>query len=226
MGVNELPAEKKREVLSKLKDLLSQSDSDTEICESLNISYKDFEKLKTEFYYSEGAQLKERSNEEHYLEYILDQNKNIQVLNTVIDKEIKRDKLSPIIVNAVKVRADLRDKIIAKGQEFGIIAKTPERKEIIGGIIIAQLTDDELREKISKELSLSLLDKYGGAQQSIIDIDPGQIHYELPTNTEQLVQQEFNDISKIDTPLELYNNSKSKNKVHKGRRVVKKKVNA
>jgi hypothetical protein len=56
------------------------------------------------------------------------------------------------VVAAVKARTEIFDSIIRRGQEFGIIEKIADKKQIIGGVLVANMDNPMLRQLLQKEL--------------------------------------------------------------------------
>lgn len=199
-----------RAVCAKLRSFLAAGDTDHQACERLGLSWNDYEELKAKMMDMEGEKVRNQTPEQVYVTYLMAQDSNVRALSDMID-HFKDLKQHAAMVGAVKARADIYDKMITKGQEFGFIDKVPERTEIIAGLMIKDLSNDELRAEITGAVGGldSMLKKYGEAQ--IIDLYPGQIHFPDPQPKQALAVS-----------------SKPKKHrraaVHKGRRVVKEKV--
>lgn len=199
-----------RAVCAKLRTYLSQNMTDVEVCEKLKISWGDYEELKSKMIAFEAEHVRNRSPEQVYVEYLMAQEKNIKSLSDMIEhyKDIKQH---TAVVGAVKARAEILDKMIAKGQEFGFIDKKPERTEVVAGIFVKDLSNDDIRSHITAALNGlgQLVSAYG--ESNIIDIEPGPTHFPDP--------QEKRALASGDKP-----KGRARNLVHKGRRVVKEKI--
>ena len=147
----------------------------TEIMDYIGLSPKVFKILKHQVMDDKALELRNKPSEHVYVEYILAQQQNIKDLTKMIE-EFKNTKQFNALVGAIRARADLHDKIIAKGQEFGVFRKEPERK-VIAGILVAEMTRKDLKTAITG--AISNLDKMVGmyGDGNIIDVPTGDLHY-------------------------------------------------
>lgn len=149
--------------------------------------------------------LQSQSTERVYAEYVLRQLQNVYELTDAVEKA-KGKGNTPVIVGAVRARGEIWDRLIKVGQEFGVLERKPEEKRIIAGVMVANLSDVQLRQAITSELSgLDKLVRQFG-DRGITELEPGALHYALPE-----AQKSRTHKAKA-------------NKVHKGRRVVKEKL--
>lgn len=177
----------------------------------MGISWSDYEDLRKAMMDFEGFKVTQRGPEEVYVEYLMHQESNIHALSDMIT-EFKDTKQVNAMVGAVKARADIYDRMIKIGQEFGFVEKVPEKTEIIAGLVLRDLTEDDLRSHIAHAISgLDHLLKSYDDVGNIIDIDPGVIHFPDPVQQKALPSGD-----KV--------KGHASNLVHKGRRVVKEKV--
>lgn len=178
----------------------------------MGLSWSDFEELKKSMMDMEVERIRDRAPEQVYVEYLMSQESNVQALSEMIE-QFKDTRQHNAMVGAVKARAEIYDKMIAKGQEFGFIKKVPERQEIVAGIMVAELSNDDLRAAIAGELSGldSLMSAYG--TKTIVDVTPGKLHFPTPP-------KEPPALTPGDTK------SHSRNRVHKGRRLKKQQADA
>ena len=173
----------------------------------LGCGIAEFEKLLEGFYEAEADDVRERSTERTYADYVLAQSRNVKDLTDLLEELTGEEKTGSARVSAIKARADIYDRIITKGQEFGFVKRKPQEK-IIAGVMLERLTNDDLRCAITGELQElgNLMTRFGGGK-SITDVQPGQIH-RSPTKTKALPPSGV-------TP------KRARNPVHGGRRVVK-----
>lgn len=150
------------EALDSIWDMLVKGDSDKEIMELMGLDSPVYRALKKKLLETKAGELKGKAPEHVYVEYILAQTRGIQDIDAMI-KDFKTSKNWGAMVAAVRVRAELYDKLIAKGQEFGVFRKAPERKELVGGILLADLTNADLRKQIVGAVSSleKLMKRYG-----------------------------------------------------------------
>jgi len=163
------------EALASIWDLMVEGNDDKAIIEKMGVPAETYKLLRQRLLAEKAAELKAKPPEHVYVEYVVWQTQGINDLSKMI-AEFKTTKQYNALVGAVRVRAELYDKLIAKGQEFGVFRKTPERKEVVGGFVVADLTNEALRAMITKSLTDmdKLVKRYGDGD--IIDIDPGPTH--------------------------------------------------
>lgn len=185
-----LSRENLRAACARLRAFLASGDSDHEACTKLNIGWADYEELRTKMLEFEVDRVRKRSPDQVYVEYCMQQENNIHALSTMIDT-FHESKQYGAMVGAVKARAEIYDKIIEKGQEFGIIDKRPDRQEIIHGILIRDLTDQDLQHHIFTAVQnlAGMIDKYGQAV-TILDVEAGPVYPELPAGPMQPMVEE------------------------------------
>jgi len=123
-----------------------------------------------------ALEAKSKPPEHVYIEYVISQTNNIHDLTKMIEG-FDGVKNHGAHVSAIKVRAELLDKLIEKGQEFGVFKKVPERREIVAGMLITEMSRADLQTAITNAVSglNTLMNKYG--DNDIIDIVPGEIHH-------------------------------------------------
>lgn len=184
------------ELLSKLAEGVTDDVAQAE----LGLSPARFERLKQQVYDLEAERLRSTPTEHTYVQYCLAQMGCIKDLTDLL-KKCKEQKNSNAGVGAIRARSDIYDKLIKTGQEFGILEKKPEEKRIIAGVIVAQLSNDELKSAITTMIgSLNeMVSRFGNLDMT--QIEAGQLHYSLPEPSKT--------------------NRAIANKVHGGRRVVK-----
>ncbi len=169
-GITEL-----RRRIAELKVKLAEGKTDLECCEELELNVQEYNTLKREMYAQEKIELIGKSTEEVFVDYIINQKKCIKDLDELIPL-FKGGNQPNAIVGAVKAKSDIFNKIIETGQTFGIIEKIPEKKQIVGGIMVAQLDNNELRRLITEQLHglQQVVGRYGNTDLfgNPIDGDP------------------------------------------------------
>jgi len=188
-------------VLSKIEE----GKTDSEIMGELSLEAEVYYQIKNEALALEADNLRGRRTEEIYAQYVIQQAGCIRDL-TEMSKKFDSKKHYTALVSAVKARSDIYDKVIKVGQDFGLIERKAERRELAVGVVVAKLGDEELRATIAHELLKleELMQSIGDA--NLIDIDPGTLHRSAP----------------LLPPGEKPRTNKAKaNKVHRGRKVVK-----
>ncbi len=158
-------------------DQLSKGVRDMEIIERLGVEAETYVSLKAQMLDDKAEELKNKPSEHVYIEYCLAQHENIHTLTEMI-KDFKSTKQYNAMVGAVRARADLQDKLIAKGQEFGVYKKTPAGR-VIGGLLVADLSSSDLKSAITKAIGNldKMINRYGDSD--IIDVPSSSVnlHY-------------------------------------------------
>lgn len=160
-----------RKLIADLKSHLALGETDAEIAEWMELDADQLRILKREMYTREKLELNGKSTEEFYIDYRLRQEGVVAELDRMVEhynpatiavqgtdgKITQVDRLDgkpayggqpSAIVGALKAKSDIIDRIVKVGQEFGILEKAPEKKLIVGGIAIANMSTEELRKTI------------------------------------------------------------------------------
>jgi len=165
-----------REAIETIYAALCDDKPDKEIMAEMGLTAEDFHDLKKKMFDHKADAIRKKPNEHVYVEYLINQTGNIQALTDMI-AEFKSSKQYNAMVGAVKARAEIYDKLVAKGQEFGLIDKKPERKEIVAGVLVANLTNKQLKTEITRALdSLNGLQKRFGEGDLLALPPPESVH--------------------------------------------------
>lgn len=114
----------------------------------------------------EGAQVGRRT-EEVFADYTIRTRANIRQLDEIIE-DLKSSKQGSALVGAVKAKQDLMDRVIERGQTFGLIERKPDQRTIL----IAKMGDEELRRVLADEIAAmrGLMDG-AGSSTHLLDMD-------------------------------------------------------
>lgn len=207
-----------RWAVAKLITLQGMGLEEDDIASQLGLDFDGLEKLRREMYAREEKVLYERDNAQIYIDYVHEQRQCISDLDGLLE-EIKNQ--PGAAVSAIRAKSDIVDRIVQRGIELGFVEKSPE-KHIVGGLIVADLSNKDLQAKIFRELSgLDKLRKRFGGDAQLLDVNPGELH-RLPA--------EVGGTSGATVPLEPVKLCKRPKRsgrgtrVHKGRRIVKEKL--
>lgn len=161
---------------SHLWELLLAGETDEKARDKMGLDLATYHKVKVHMLDERAQQLRNLPPEHVYVQYVLDQAQNIRRLTIQLDK-FEATKQYNAMVGALRLRADLYDRIMAKGQECGVIHKQPERQEIIAGVVVADLNNRELRGQLRSELEAitGMMEGYGDV--SFMDVEPGPTHH-------------------------------------------------
>lgn len=193
-----------RKQVAQLMALYAEGCNDDESLALMGLSPARFVRVKKALFDQEAERLAATPTEHTFVQYVLDQTACIKDLTDLL-KEAKKQKNSNAGVGAIRARSDIYDKIVRTGQEFGLLEKKPEERRIVAGVMVAQLTNDQLRQAITGAISNlnEMVATFGDLD--FASIQPGELHRELPESTE---------------PAGKTNRAKTA-RVSKGRRVVK-----
>lgn len=151
-----------RMLLAQLRAHLAGGANDVTAQELMSLSTSDYNALKCEMYEQEKVEIHGKSVEQVFIDYTIKQESCIRDLDIIL-KNAKSSYNS--IIGAARAKSDIIDKIIDRGQEFGLIEKVPEKKLVVAGIMVSQLDNKALRTVIMKQVHEvgSLMKKYGEA---------------------------------------------------------------
>lgn len=166
---------------SEVKDLLIAGKSDTEIQDLIGLTLGRLVKMKKSIFDKEIERLRAKPTEHTYVEYVLNQMGCVRDLTELYEASKKQNNANAG-VGAIRARSDIFDKVIKVGQEFGILERKPEEKRIIAGIMVAQLSNDQLKSAITTQIGQlnEMVTQFGDLD--ITRLKPGQLHY-TPSDT-------------------------------------------
>jgi hypothetical protein len=196
--------------LVRFLQLKKSGESDDDIRAKFEMDLETYDAFVKECFLHEVERIQNKSVGEVYVEYMLAQKKCIADLEKMATK-FDQAKHYSALVNSVKTRSDILDKIIKVGQDFGLLEKRPERKEIVAGVLITKMDDDQLRNTILGELKNleKMMNHFG--DHTIIDLPQGSMYRELPAPLE------------MKEPESLEGHKTRSHVISGGRKVVKKK---
>lgn len=165
-----------KEAIALIFERQADGKSDVEIMDEMGIGAEDYAALRATMLDKKADEIRLRPVEHVYVEYLIAQTQNIRDLTSMIG-DFKVSRQYNAMVGAVRARSDILDKLIKTGQDLGLVKREAIKHQLAGGIIIADLTNVQLKEMITKELSdlEKMMRKYGDS--SVIDMDPGALHY-------------------------------------------------
>lgn len=139
-----------RLMIAELKAKLSSGLSEIQVAEEMSLDTQQYNALKREMYNADKLEMASKNSEEVFIDYRLRQEGCIHDLETMT-KTFKETKQYNAMVGAIRAKSDIIDRIVQRGQEFGVLEKVPEKKQIVAGILVAGLSNDELRMKVARE---------------------------------------------------------------------------
>lgn len=195
-----------------MRGALIEGLDDDKLCERFGgCSLQEVDELRRKFLDYEAEQLRSTSTEHRYVEYVLEMQHCIADLEKVVSNFAVSNQVSAY-VGAVRAKADLLDRIIKTGQEFGLIERKSDGKGAEAGEAIKGLTNPEIKQYIVKEIQIfnNVMLKFG--DQNITDLDPGPIYAAMSSAIPK------NPVPTL-PPTKVQ--GRARNPVHHGRRVVR-----
>lgn len=165
-----------RLLMAQIAVCISESKTVEETCEELEIRMQEYELYKERLYANEEATHAGRTELQIYTDYVLKQTKLMRDLET-LKKTFGTSRQYNALVGAVKAQSEILDKIITRGQELGIISKTPESINVIAGLDVRNMTDIAIRNQIRDELDRAerlLAETTGKPPKAIKVLTPGK----------------------------------------------------
>lgn len=166
------------ERLSTFFSLLIEGVELEEISFKMGLSPSQIVELKNKLIDLKTEEVRNKPVEHVYVEYMLEQMKNMYDLTKLIKKYDGDHRSMSAVVGAIRVRSEISDKILQRGQDCGLIKKTPQQSENKHAILIAGLNSLELADKIKEQWRslANLVSKE--SNENIIDLPvPENLHY-------------------------------------------------
>lgn len=208
---------------AEIYEMMLDGDPDRDIIETLNISAEEFTIAKRFLLTHKGQLEASLSREERFARYQITQEQNVVDLNSLITNLNSKSQYNAL-VGAIRLRADIANKSIEMGQTLGVIEKQADRREIsIGGIIIGDLPDKELKDGVVaafKGLG-GLMDRYGqGTNLKDIKV-PAELHSGDKVAATVIETTAVTGAPEMKDPAKGKRNKAKTGKRHAGRRRVK-----
>ena len=166
----------KMEAAASIYELMLAGESDDRIMSAMGMSAELFQEAKRFMLESKASEARSKSREVVYVEYVLEQRGNVRQIDDLLNVMSGPDgkKHYNAFVGALRLRSDIADRILERGYELGIVRKTPEQHEVIGGIAVAGMTSEDLLKAIKEAVSLTTSVPF--ADKSILELDAGPLH--------------------------------------------------
>ncbi len=150
--------------------------TEDEIIKDLGVSAEDFASAKNVLLETKGEQEERMSPRARFARYLIEQERNIVDLNDLVNNLNSKSQYSAII-GAIRMRAEIADKVIATGQTLGLITKEPDKKLLLGGLALADMKEKDLRQGVLDAIGGlgKMLTKYQG-DTNIRALAPGPLH--------------------------------------------------
>jgi len=177
------------ELAATIHGFLLAGDDETTIMERMRLDAETFNEAKRHLLETKSQAIKAMPNEHVYMEYVIEQRRNIKSLNDLITN-LDDKKQYNALVGAIRLRSEILDRIVAKGQEFGVMFKRAERKEVVGGLLVADMSSDDLRKAIGAQVKMlgEFVGKWG--EKSFLDTPDAPIHFDAEAEGEGMEDDE------------------------------------
>jgi len=173
---NKLSKKERAELALTIYELKTDGFTDEEIMDELSIDdVSVFNGFITDLLKQKEEEVRKPAGE-IYVRYKMQQERNIKDLDELV-RNLDEKKQYNAVIGAIRLRADIEDRILKTGQELGVISKAPKQVNIFGGIALADLTTDDLRGKIVAEMTglQGLMEQFG--EQDIKQLTAGPTHF-------------------------------------------------
>lgn len=125
--------------------------SDLEIRDALELNEEAYTSL-LRFMHKKVAESEERKTAgEVFSEYLLEQRRTIKKIDDIVDV-LTDKKQSNALIGALRLRKDIVDTLLEKGQELGVYEKKPKKIEFIDGKPSNEMSVGELKEAVAREI--------------------------------------------------------------------------
>lgn len=166
-------------------DLVS-GDDPQEIADVMGWDAETFATVQKAMLISRAEEVRAKPADHVYIEYMIDQKRNIKDLTDLINNLDKKRQYNAV-VGSIRLRAELTDKILERGFDFGILKRAEQGGgglgqgntfNIIAGVDVNAMTAPQLRDAITGQLSeLNGYIEAFGDGVDITKLATGTLHY-------------------------------------------------
>jgi hypothetical protein len=176
---------------------MMEGESREEIMDGLGYNPDQYAEARKFLLDAKSDEVRGKSREHIYVEYMIEQRGTIKQIDELVNG-LKTSSQYNAMVGALRLKTDLVDRIIDRGIDFGFIKKTPERKEIIAGVLIGDMSTADLKKEIMEhgKLTKSLLEKFGDS--SFLALPDKPIHYTEPSFVRPDIETEGEELDDED----------------------------
>jgi hypothetical protein len=166
-------------LISEIKRMLIEGESDLAIAETLSLGKAEYRRMKAKVYDQEVDGFSGKSAEEQYVDYCFEQQKCLDSLDELIRQSASSNQHNAM-VGAIRAKSQIMEQIHKTGVSMGIIKKEADMNREIGGIRVADLENDDVRDMVATELRKvqHAIDKFGDKPMTEVEApspiaDPG-----------------------------------------------------
>lgn len=150
--------------------------TDDEIMDVTGLTPAEYQPVKRFMLEQRGALERARTPEERFAEYKIAMARNKRDLDDLV-RNLDGKAQYNAVLGAIRLRSEIQRGEIEMGQTLGVIPKQAERKEIIAGVLVADMSDKELRAQIMEQtkLTAALSSRFGDGD--LMSLEAGPTHY-------------------------------------------------
>lgn len=165
------------ETSATIYQMMVEGKTEDEIMDELGMDVATFRDARRFMLELKTEDIRLKPREHVYVEYCIAQEKNLYDLNDLLEKSRSETKQYNAAVGAIRLRSDILNKMIEVGQEFGLIKKEPVRKEILAGLVVGELSNDDLKQAVRDQIVKlnKLVSDFGDGD--IMSMKTGPLHY-------------------------------------------------
>jgi hypothetical protein len=170
-------SELSKQALALYEEITARGESEASVAELFGWDPETYEQVRNRMLEMKAELFRNRPREHVFVEYVIQQQRNIRDLDEVI-KKLDKTKMHAATIGAIRLRSEIQSGVIEKGQEFGLIKKEAERKEIVAGLFLGDMTRGQLSDAIVKELAgfKELMDRFEDVPMAAL-VTGGNLHY-------------------------------------------------
>jgi hypothetical protein len=159
------------DLLARLRSYIAAGESDHNICVELDVRPSELKSYKARLFEQESEALSASSTSDTYVKYRLRMERICDDLDGVHQGAVESRQFTAAM-GALKAKAGIIDKVIDRGQDMGLVSRIAKRHELVGGVAVAHLTDEQLLGKMKDlhETTQDYISKYGNKTIGEIDI--------------------------------------------------------
>lgn len=179
----ETVARKDRALFEQVYAEMCRGTKSEDIADLLGVELETFMQIRSKVLQEKGAALRQQTPEVIYAGYVADTRTTLRIVDEGIDEmmsALRADpkgagRVGPALASLVRARHDMLGDTIKMGQTLGIVDKQDPEGQKIGGVVIAGVTDSQIRQFIQDELA-KLMD-LSAMQVPIEMVEIGELHY-------------------------------------------------
>jgi hypothetical protein len=156
---------------------LVDGSTEEEIIDELGVTAQHYQAAKQFLLTSKGEEEERMTPQQRYARYMIEQERNIADLNDLVGN-LDYKKQYSAIVGAIRIRSEIAENVIKTGQTLGVVSKEPERRVVVGGISITDMSETDLRKGVLTAIGgLSQMIERYGTGANVRQLSPGPLHH-------------------------------------------------